>query len=93
MKLQNENKYQTCINEKLSTKQIQNRDKIKWEKYQKMVFSILIHLEVSTIYLRIFGSEKGMKWNCYFSCKSKVNQEEQYDLTILKSKWFSNKIA
>ena len=49
-----------------------------------MIFSTLTPLETSTIYLRIFGSEESIKWNCNFLYKSKVNQEEQYDLTILK---------
>ena len=39
------------------------------EKNPKKWF--LTCLEVSTIYLRIFGSEEGMKQNCYFSYKSK----------------------
>ena len=52
---------------------------------KKMVSSILTCLEVSTIYLRIFGSEEGMKQNCYFSYKSKDKPKAQHDLTISKS--------
>ena len=83
--MQNENKYQTCNNEELLTKQIQNRSKIKWEKSQKMISNILTCSEVYTINLRIFGSEEGVKQNCYFLYNSKVNQNDQQALTISKS--------
>ena len=54
-------------------------------KIPKMISSILTCLKVSTIYLRIFGSEEDVKQNCYFSYKLKVNQIDQYDLKISKS--------
>ena len=50
-----------------------------------MISSILTCSEVSTINLRIFGSEEGVKQNCYFSYKLKVKQIDQQDLTISKS--------
>ena len=53
------------------TNKNQNRSEIKRKNPKKKISSILTYLEVSTIYLRIFGSEEGMKQNCYFLYKSK----------------------
>ena len=77
----------------LLTKQIPNKGKIKWEKYQKMIFSTLTPLETFTIYLRIFRSEKDIKWNCNFLYKSKEDQNDLLGLTFSKPYEFSNKIA